>query len=227
MKKIAIVGSGRSGTTYLSKVFRQLPVHFGEVGMYEESKGARRINDPIIARECGATPGQMPYGTPFTDIKLTAEDYAKKDMFFYQMEEEAKEAGKEYFIFKDPRTTLLYDLYDDVDIFIGMIRKPIEVINSYIGHGFIKQEPKKENMTKYWYWFNSSMLKIAKEAKSFYLIDFNSDINRQVDTLLNELDFSPVNDVYNASEKHYNSNDESISEEVDELYKTLLGLRLC
>jgi len=71
MQRIAIVGMGRSGTTYITEFLGKCGVFLDEVNWAHEHEMARLINDTILAQEFGARPG-LPYGRlPTTEIELS------------------------------------------------------------------------------------------------------------------------------------------------------------
>ena len=73
MQRIAIVGMGRSGTTYVTEFLGKCGVFLDEVNWAHEHELARLVNDTILTQTFGAGPG-LPYGK-LPDGEITLPDY--------------------------------------------------------------------------------------------------------------------------------------------------------
>ena len=111
VQRIAVVGMGRSGTSYLTEWLERCGVFVGHVNWAHEHPLARLINDTILEHDYGARPG-LPYGElPPAEITVPEEWHANAGCFIRSMDSLAREAGARTWAFKDPRTTLLHTLW--------------------------------------------------------------------------------------------------------------------
>lgn len=223
-KSIAIVGMGRSGTTFLADALKKNGVFFGHVSNLNENNHFRAINDTILAQECKATIGTLPYGEIdlLKNLTIPNQWYEKAKGLANNYNQTADSLGAKYWCFKDPRTTLLFDIWDEsVDICIAVFRYPNEVVNSYIYHDFITVENRKKVLEDYWTIYNRNLLKITENKKT-YFFNFNSDINTQIQTILQKLEL-PCNVIpYQSSMKNINNNIEFATSEIEEIYNEIL-----
>src|SRR3990170_4005600 len=128
-KRIAVIGMGRSGTSFVTNFLAACGVYVDEAGpeKYEHPMG-RRINDTILEEEFGAKKG-FPYGKlPEGRIEVPEKWHKEAEEFIEFMDERAEKAGiSAYWAFKDPRTTVLHELWvHHFDIVIGVFRAPEE-----------------------------------------------------------------------------------------------------
>ena len=86
MQRILIVGMGRSGTTFITEFLGKCGVFLDRVNWAQEHEGARKINDAILAKKCGARRG-LPYGTlPEGEIELEEKWHRKAQCFISEVE---------------------------------------------------------------------------------------------------------------------------------------------
>ena len=121
IQRIAIIGMGRSGTSFLTRFLGKSGVYLGELpnkfGKYEHPLG-RGINEEILAECFGAREG-LPYGRlPTAEIDVDERWRPRVAEFVEYMDRMATSNGASgYWAFKDPRTTILHSLWiDDFDI---------------------------------------------------------------------------------------------------------------
>lgn len=223
-KSIAIIGMGRSGTTFLADALKKNGVFFGNVSELNENNNFRAINDTILAQECKAVIGKIPYGeiSLLESLKIPTEWYNKANNLAKEYYNTCDKLGFKYWCFKDPRTTLLFDIWkENVDICIAVFRNPNEVVNSYIYHDFITIENRKEILQNYWKIYNKNLLEITKNKKT-YFFNFNGNINSQIEKILKNLDL-PCNSIpYQSNLKNINDDIYFCDTETEEIYNEIL-----
>jgi hypothetical protein len=234
MQRMMIVGMGRSGTTYLTEFLGKCGVFLDEVNWAYEHELARLVNDSVLVQEFGAKPG-LPYGRlPAKEIKLSDSWHTLARFFIKYMDSQAKaNSPLLYWAFKDPRTTILHDIWlDHFDIIIGMFRAPQEVVASYLGQGWIKGLWRRRQALQYWKRFNRSLLYIyqtCKGKKPVYILDYNGDIIEQTTLLCKKLGISLTEEarsLFDSSRKHYNHTELPRDKEAVEIYQTLRSIRM-
>jgi hypothetical protein len=234
MRRIAIVGMGRSGTTYITEFLGKCGVFLDEVNWAYEHELGRLINDTILEREFGARPG-LPYGRlPDHEIKLSDYWHRMARFFVKYMDMRAeREDNIGYWAFKDPRTTVLHSIWlENFDIIIGMFRKPQEVVASYIGQGWVRGFWKKQLVLSYWKRFYKSLLHIYdtyKDKKEIYILNYNEDMSVQTSILCDKLKIIPTPEaksLFNTSLKHYNEDEFPKDKEARDLYDALMDIRI-
>jgi len=197
IKRIAVIGMGRSGTSFLAQFLAKSGVLFEAPGKKlskHEHPAAREINEAILAGY-GAKNGR-PYGRlPAEEIPVDDRWRPKAAEFIEHMDRiAAGNGGADYWAFKDPRTTVVHSLWlDDFDIVAAIFRHPADVVSSYLAPGWIK---KGGIALDYWIRFNRSLLTVNQRyasEKPVYILDFNDDIPEQLATLCERLGL-PQND---------------------------------
>ena len=190
-KRIAVIGMGRSGTTFLAQFLARSGVRFEAPGKKlgkHEHPVAREINEAILA-DFGPRRGR-PYGRlPAEEITVDDRWRPKAADFIEHMDRMAAGDGEAgYWAFKDPRTTVVHSLWlDDFDIVAAIFRDPADVVSSYLAPGWIK---KGGIALEYWIRFNRSLLTVNERyssEKPVYILDFNDDIPKQLSTLCERL----------------------------------------
>jgi len=232
-KSIVVLGSGRSGTSFLSNLLHSNGVYAGHCtpGTLESVK-VREINEAFLAKHYqGKTRSKTPYGIlPDDEIKVEEEFqiHAKK-----YIEDMSASGGQwwddstSWWMMKDPRSILVHDMWvKHFDVIIGVIRNPIEVANSYVELLGVYYPDNKEEafdvMLNYWKRFNKSLLHVFKNSdKEKYLLDFNGDVEKQTKNLFRNLGINLVNFTYDKNKKHQNSTD---GEDI-EIYNKLKDIR--
>jgi hypothetical protein len=231
---IGIVGCGRSGTSFLIKILHANGVEVGNcTGGTLENLNVRAINDAYLADHYNAiVRSGTPYGNlpqeeiivPDTAIHSHAEDVI----------EDLKSRSNNYFAFKDPRTTILHDIWiKHVDIVIGVFRNPHEVSESYMKLlSPYYNESEKENgysvMLDYWLRFNQSLLHVFKNTdKPKFMLEFDDTINEQIANLFESLDLIKYNisHDFNPSLKHENQSLNLSDKRLSDTYEQLLKWR--
>lgn len=234
MKRIVIVGLGRSGTSFITEFLSKCGVFLDEVNWAYEHELARLINDTILAQEFGAKPG-LPYGKlPRKEIRLHEYWHRMAQFYIKYMDARAQlDCTSRYWAFKDPRTTLLHSIWvDHFDVIIGMFRSPQEVVTSYLGQGWIKGLWKGRVALNYWKRFNQSLLYIYqmyKGKKPLYILDYNGDMIAQTKYLCRELGITlteSAESLFDSSLKHYTSDKFPKDQATINLYKTLKSIRI-
>jgi hypothetical protein len=167
-------------------------VFAGEVGKDKfEHPALREINDTILTQKFGARKG-LPYGKlPTTSIRLEPEWHQRAADYVATMDREATSAGATMWVFKDPRITILDDLWIQYsDIVVGIFRNPAHVIDSYLSKRWISGFNKKRVVLDYWMRFNESLLRLNNELavlKPVYVIDYNEKVWPQFELLCSDL----------------------------------------
>ena len=234
MKRILILGMGRSGTTYITELLGKCGVYLDQVNWAQEHELARLINDSYLERVYGARPG-MPYGRlPAQELEPDETWRSLSAMFVRYMDLQARASSNcQYWSFKDPRSTVLHALWlDHFDVVVGMFRAPQEVVDSYVGKKWVSGLGRRNMALGYWLRFNRSLLHVSESCKGqrpFYLLNYNDDQTRQVEFLCEHLDlaFTPeARALYRPSLKHYTSTELPQDRAVRDMYNQLLSLRI-
>jgi len=218
-KSILILGSGRSGTSFLSNLLHANGVKSGECtsGTMENLK-VRQINESYLSKYFqGQTRSKTPYGIlPDEEIKVDTEFQEYSKNFVSDMNGSSSQwwdNSTSWWMMKDPRTTLLHDMWvKHFDVVIGVFRHPVEVTNSYVELLGVYYPDNKEEaydvMLNYWKRFNQSLLHVFETSdKEKYLLDFNDDVEKQTKNLFSNLEIDLRNFTYDKNKKHQNSID--------------------
>jgi hypothetical protein len=231
-ERIAVIGMGRSGTSFLAQFLAKSGVCFGErsakYSKFEHPR-AREINDAILEERFGAREG-LPYGTlPEAEISVDGSWRDKAvDFIAYMDRIVVSEGDFRYWAFKDPRTTILHSLWlDDFDVLVAIFRHPVDVVASYLARSWVERP---ETALAYWDRFNRSLLTInARYAgdKPLYVVDHNGNVPRQLENLCARLGL-PRNEaafgLYRETERR-ESPLGALPPEVTQTYDELLALR--
>tara|TARA_Y100000310_G_C20620430_1_gene782983 strand:- start:188 stop:910 length:723 start_codon:yes stop_codon:yes gene_type:complete len=232
-KGIAITGCGRSGTSFLIKVLHANGVSVGRcTGGTLENLEVRAINDSYLANNFKAIKNsQKPYGVlPDDEISVNAEAQQNSKQVINNL----KSISSNYWAFKDPRTTVLHDMWlKHVDVVVGVFRNPHEVAESYmklLGVYFndSSRDQGYEIMLNYWLRFNQSLLYIFENTdKPKFMLEFNNNINEQVVELFDFLELPKHNNSndFNPSLKHENKDLNFSNSQIEETYNKLLKLK--
>jgi hypothetical protein len=233
MRRIVILGMGRSGTTYLTELLDKCGVYVDTVNWAHEHDLARIINDTLLEREFGARPG-LPYGN-LPDEEINPSEYWRTlaRMYVDYMSGMAEKAGAASWTFKDPRTTVLGPMWlPHFDVVLGMFRTPQEVMDSYTGQKWVTGWGAKKTVLGYWKRFNRSLLTIYKQnqgVKPTFLLDYNQDHGAQAAVLCEKLGL-PLTDearnLYKLSLKHYTAENFPADPEAAEIYRGLREARI-
>ena len=192
MRRIALLGMGRSGTSFLTEFLGICGVYLDDVNWAHEHELARLVNDSILASEFGARAG-LPYGKlPNEEIELSDYWHQMASFFVKYMDSRAQLRGPfAYWAFKDPRTTILHRIWlDHFDVIVGMFRAPQEVTASYIGKEWITGFRKETIALNYWKRFNRSLLHVYRtwgSKKPVYILDYNRNLESQTVLLCDKL----------------------------------------
>ena len=218
-KSILILGSGRSGTSFLSNLLHANGVKAGEcTGGTMENLKVRQINESYLSKYFqGQTRSKTPYGIlPDEEIKVDEEFQEYSKNFVSDMNGSSSQwwdNSTSWWMMKDPRTTLLHDMWvKHFDVVIGVFRHPVEVTNSYVELLGVYYPDNKEEaydvMLNYWKRFNQSLLHVFETSdKEKYLLDFNDDVEKQTKNLFSNLEIDLTNFTYDKNKKHQNSID--------------------
>ena len=231
---IGILGCGRSGTSFLIKILHANGVEVGNcTGGTLENLNVRAVNDAYLAHYYNATVrSAMPYGElPQGEIIVTDQTIHShaKDVI-----EDLKSTNTEYYAFKDPRTTILHDIWlKHVDIVIGVFRNPHEVSESYMKllGTYYDDSTKHEGyniMLNYWLRFNQSLLHVFENTnKPKFMLEFDETINQQIITLFDSLDLVKYNisHDFNPNLKHENQPLNLSDKRLGDTYEQLLKWR--
>ena len=192
MQRIVVVGMGRSGTTFLTEFLGKCGVFLDEVNWAFEHELARLVNDTLLAKEFGARAG-LPYGR-LPDQEIVSSEYWRTMAAFFVKYMDARmqiNGGATSWAFKDPRTTVLHDIWlDHFDVVIGVFRAPQEVAASYVGKGWISGFRKERIALDYWKRFNKSMLEIFRRSegkKQVFILNYNQEMEPQTTLLCERL----------------------------------------
>ena len=190
--RVAVLGMGRSGTTYICKFLDECGVYTDEVNWAHEHELGRLINDTILAQHYGARVG-LPYGKLPAEELVVPENWHQLARCFirYMDAQAAAKGGGRYWLFKDPRTTILHSIWlDHFDIIVGMFRLPQEVVASYVGQKWVTGWRNRRRVLDYWMRFNQSMLHVYdhyRGKKPIYILNYNGDQRAQTEALCREL----------------------------------------
>lgn len=234
MKRIVIVGMGRSGTTFLTEFLGKCGVVLGEVNWAHEHELARLINDTLLAQEFGAHPG-LPYGRlPAEEIEPAGSWRQLAHCFIRFMDAEAQAQGTPaYWAFKDPRTTILHRIWlEHFDVIVGMFRSPNEVAASYLGQRWVKGWHRWQIVLDYWKRFNQSLLYIRDtygSSKPLYVLNYNGDIAAQTWRLSEHLGLEITPEaaaLFTTSRYHYRDQPRSMRRDVARVYDALVSMEI-
>ena len=228
MKVITILGSGRSGTSLLVDLLNSNGVYIGrnDISWGAAPKSAptfenlkvRSLNDEYLQKHYNAVGRSgKPYGDlPDGEIKVDNMYKASATNYINAFKKEAQSSHSwwdetNYLLFKDPRTTVLHDMWmDNIDIIIGIFRNPVEVVNSYMKLLGVYYENNWEEgqsiMLNYWKRYNQSLLHVFNNTdKEKYMFNFNGNIENQADELIDKLDMNRKKYIFNNDLVHNKS----------------------
>ena len=184
-KTLTILGSGRSGTSYLIKTLNANGVPVGNcTSGTMENLDVRRINDGYLAQYHQAVKNSgLPYGIlPNEEIKVTDDTYLTQAKLIVESHKNRYKEN-DFWAFKDPRTTLLHDLWlPHTDMVIAVFRHPEEVVESYtklLSVYYDDLDECRRNMLAYWKRYNQSLLWASEHYTNipFYILEFNESLN--------------------------------------------------
>jgi len=233
LKRIVVLGMGRSGTSFLTGCLAKCGVYVDEVSDKFEHTQSKLINDTILREDYGARHG-LPYGKlPDAEIQLPQVWHDKAREFVDYMETRAREAGAStYWSFKDPRTTVLHSLWmSHFDIVVGIFRTPEQVVESFLARKWITGWQRKRTALEYWIRFNLSLLEVWKRwhaEKPFFLMDYNADITSQLKRLCAELALPLSEDAlsyYDQERNHFSGASQLRNPRAMQVYESLRKLR--
>lgn len=232
MKRIAVIGMGRSGTSFITQFLSECGVYVDEVGDKFEHTLTRQINDAILEQEFGAKHG-LPYGKlPDAELELSEKWHKKtKEFIAYIDAQAAEKSTSPYLAFKDPRTTVLHTLWIDYfDIVVGIYRRPEQVVESFLSKKWITGWRAQRTALNYWMRFNQSLLHVAAQrgGKPMFVVDYNADMNAQTARLGAALGL-PVPEnaraVFNPERNHFGEAKPLHDAAADAMYARLQQLR--
>jgi hypothetical protein len=234
VRRIAVVGMGRSGTSFLAQFLAASGVFFEEGGKRSklEHPEARAINDAIFAERFGARDG-LPYGTlPAEEVTVGDPWPGRVRAFAQAMDARAEAADAGSWAVKDPRLTVLHSLWlPEFDAVVAIFRDPFQVVGSYLNKGWI-HGPRKSGITlRYWTRFNRSLLAIAAETpadRPLYVLDFNVDMPKQLANLCERLELprrAEALSLYRATRNEERGRRSPAARNATRLYPELLALR--
>ena len=233
LKRIVILGMGRSGTSFLTGCLAKCGVYVDEVSDKFEHTRSRAINDTILQELYGARHG-LPYGKlPAEEIKLPEIWHEKVREFVDFMEARAQDAGAMmYWTFKDPRTTVLNSLWiSHFDIIVGIFRSPEQVVESFLARKWITGWRRRQVALDYWTRFNKSLLEVWKfwhSEKPFLVMDYNADIPSQLKSLCDKLGLALSEDAlgyYDQEQNHFAAAQPVNDTQALEVYQQLRKIR--
>jgi len=233
LKRIVILGMGRSGTSFLTGCLAKCGVYVDEVSDKFEHTRSRAINDTILRELYGARHG-LPYGKlPADEIQLPQIWHDKVREFVAYMETRGNEVGtSEYWTFKDPRTTVLHSLWiSHFDVIVGIFRSPEQVVESFLARKWITGWQRKRTALEYWIRFNLSLLEAWKRwhaEKAFFLMDYNADISTQLKHLCERLELPLSEDAlgyYDQERNHFSGASRLRNRRAVQIYESLRELR--
>ncbi len=214
VRRILILGMGRSGTSFLAEYLKLCGVFVGDLNWAHEHKEMRRINDLFFAQAFGARAGVKPYGKiPDNPIEIASEWHRHGQALVEHMDQQTLAAGAHYWMMKDPRATILRDLWlPHADVVVGIFRNPHQVVASYLARKWIRGWRKRAVAVGYWRRFNQELLRAAQSHTTgpFFILNFNGDVTAQCETLCERLDIQttePARKLFSPSEIHYTGED--------------------
>ena len=233
LKRIVILGMGRSGTSFLTGCLAKCGVYVDEVSDKFEHTQSRAINDTILRELYGAQHG-LPYGKlPPDEIQLPGNWHDKVREFVDYMETRAQQAGAStYWTFKDPRTTVLHSLWiSHFDVIVGIFRSPEQVVESFLARKWITGWRRKRIALDYWTRFNQSLLGVWTRwhaEKPFLIMDYNADISSQLRRLCEKLGLSLSEDAlgyYDQERNHFSDARPLKDPQAVQIYNSLREIR--
>jgi hypothetical protein len=245
MKRLAVIGMGRSGTSFLASFLARSGVYFDDVKLADKGKfrkaehrGAREINDAIL-KERFAADANPPYGNlPADEIVLEEPWPSRAAAFVAQLDERAAavDPAPAYWGVKDPRITVLHSAWlDKFDVLVGIFRDPLDVVESYLAQNWVHGDDPRGTALAFWTRFNQSLLAIPAiyPDKPLHVVDFNADVPAQLETLCNRLELPRVEaafDLYQESRQRGSRflqplRRARMPREAKETYERLRGLR--
>jgi hypothetical protein len=187
-RRIAVIGMGRSGTTFLIQLLGRLGVFLDSVNWASEHEEARAINDAYLEQNFGARPG-LPYGRlPSHEIVISDGIWLDRVRTFVE-EMDVRCGLSASWAFKDPRTTILFDMWrDQVDVAVGVFRAPASVAESFLRQKWIRGPFARRKALHYWFRFNQSLLRIIDDSSATaYLLELAPDLPEQARALADRL----------------------------------------
>lgn len=233
LKRIVILGMGRSGTSFLTGCLAKCGVYVDEVSDKFEHTRSRAINDTILRELYGARHG-LPYGKlPAPEIQLPELWHQRAREFIAYMEERAQDAGaSKYWTFKDPRTTVLHSLWlSHFDVIVGIFRSPEQVVESFLARKWITGWRRRRTALDYWIRFNLSFLEAWRRwhaEKPFFVMDYNADISSQLRRLCEKLGLAVSEDAlgyYDQERNHFSGTHRSDDAQALQVYESLRETR--
>ena len=232
-RAIAVVGMGRSGTSYVTEFLGACGVFLDEVNWAQEHELGRLVNDTFLEREYGARRGR-PYGTLPPDPIEPDESWSRlAGQFVAYMSLRAAEEGASAWAFKDPRTTVLHRMWlGRFDAVVAIYRRPQDVVASYMGQGWVRGLRRRRIALAYWKRFNRSLLAIrdaCSGVRPFLLVDYDGDLDEQGRLLCAALGLEltdAARDLYDPDLKHYADRPATSDAEARALYEQLCAARI-
>lgn len=232
VRRIVVLGMGRSGTSFLTRFLAECGVYVDEVSDKYEHSGARRINEAILQELFGARPGR-PYGNlPEGEIRVPVTWHARATEFIEYMDGQASKIEGRYWAFKDPRTTILHSLWvSHFDVIVGIFRAPEQVVESMIARGWISGLGKRRIALSYWLRFNKSLMEVWRSvqgSKPMYVVDYNADIDVQMSRLCRELGIpmtEQARGIFRNEDNHYSMVRAYRDPRVREVHESLQAMR--
>jgi hypothetical protein len=232
-RAIAVIGMGRSGTSYITEFLGACGVFLDDVNWAHEHELGRLVNDTFLEREFGARRGR-PYGNLPPDPIEPDESWSKlATQFVAYMSLRAADESASNWAFKDPRTTVLHRMWlQHFDAVVAIYRRPDDVAASYMGQGWIRGVRRKNRALSYWKRFNQSVLAIhdaCEGVRPFYLVDYDGDLDEQGELLTTALGLELTDKaraLYDPSLKHYADRPSTADAGARALYAQLQAARI-
>jgi hypothetical protein len=177
MSGIAVLGLGRSGTAFVTEALEHCGAFVGRVNWAYEHKDVRAINDDLLTRFCGAQRGSRPYGD-WQEFEISDEARSAAADVVASLVAGARNHGTPWWAIKDPRLTLLTDLWlPHVEFVVAVFRHPAAAIASYLGHNFVRGPQAFEITKAYWLLFNRRLLQLQETGtKPMYFVEFKEPL---------------------------------------------------
>lgn len=194
MKRILVLGMGRSGTKFVCDYLASSGVFLDTPNWANEHPLGRLINDTVFTKAFGARKG-LPYGTlPDAEVAVDDETMALAAYFRRYMDLQAAACGAECWAFKDPRSTILRRMWEpDMHHIVAVFRDPGQVVASYCQRGWIDGPEAVAIGLGYWKRFNRSLIKTVqgRDPSTVSVVRFGAGVEDRMAALVARCNLSP------------------------------------
>lgn len=193
-RRLAVMGFGRSGTTFVMEFLEHCGIYLDQPNWAKEHELLRFIDDTLFAQHFNVRPGR-PYGTlPSSPLKISEETGKLAEFFIRYMDLRCLEAKRSTWAAKDPRMTILHNLWEPhLDTVLITFKRPDEVAASYVRRGWITGDDAMEVALGYWARFNLAALEVYRkmaQTRSVAVLNFDTGIVDKTAQVVGALGYS-------------------------------------